>query len=54
MEYEFERFAKEHADDFERILDISSKDEQPLDFHEAYLDYLKLFESKLERFLAQV
>lgn len=53
MESEFDAFAEEHADVFVRCLEIDrgGVEEHPLEFHEIYQKYLKIFEAKIETFI---
>ncbi len=54
FEQSFEDFAKENAGAFECILDMEPGYEHPMEWHQIYLDYLKTFESKLEKFIEKI
>ena len=53
MEAEFDAFAAEHAEVFVRCLEIDrgGVEEHPLEFHDIYTKYLKIFEAKIESFI---
>lgn len=53
FEQDFEAFAADKAPIFidAGILDMDEKAEYPLSFHDTYLDYLRKFEGKIERFI---
>jgi hypothetical protein len=51
FERSFEDFAEENKTIFLQSLDMDDKAEHPLSFHDCYLDYLRKFESKIERFI---
>lgn len=53
FEQDFESFAAEKASVFidAGILDMDDRAEYPLSFHDVYLDYLRKFEGKIERFI---
>ena len=54
FERRFEDFAREHAPTFLAAPDLREGDEQPVEFHQAYLEYLKEFEALIEGFISQV
>ena len=51
LENAFEDFCREQKDVFLKCLDLEPGDEHPIEFHNVYLDYLKRFEGKIERFI---
>lgn len=53
FERDFENFAAANAHIFldAGILEMDDKAEFPLSFHDVYLDYLRKFEGKIERFI---
>lgn len=51
LETAFEDFCREQKDTFLKCLDLQPGDEHPIEFHTVYLDYLKRFEGKIERFV---
>jgi len=51
FERSFEDFAEQNKTIFLQSLDMDEKAEHPLSFHDCYLDYLRKFESKIERFI---
>jgi len=51
FERDFEEFAEKNKEVFLKSLDMDEKAEHPLEFHDVYLDYLRKFESKIERFI---
>jgi hypothetical protein len=52
FEKAFELFTEENKDTFvPSMFDLGPNDEHPLAWHESYLDYLKTFEGKIERFI---
>eukprot|EP01036_Dinobryon_divergens_P032966 gene32966-42660_t len=53
FERRFEDFAREHAPTFLAAPDLREGDEQPVEFHQAYLKYLKEFEALIEGFILQ-
>jgi hypothetical protein len=55
FEREFEMFAKEHSHVFEKALDYTvHSSEHPIEFHNAYLEYIKKFEGLIEDFIVKV
>ena len=54
FERRFEDFAREHAPTFLAAPDLREGDEQPVEFHQAYLKYLQEFEALIEGFILQV
>lgn len=53
FERDFENFAQAHSQVFLKSLDMDDKAEYPLEFHDVYLDYLRKFEAKIERFIEE-
>jgi len=51
FERDFEDFAQKNKEVFLRSLEMDEKAEHPLEFHGVYLDYLRKFEAKIERFI---
>ena len=51
FERDFENFAEQNSRPFLKTLDMDEKAEHPLEFHDIYLDYLRKFEAKIERFI---
>jgi hypothetical protein len=51
IEQEFESFAKSHAHVFASAMGMKEGDEHPLQFHQAYLEYLEIFEKKIENYI---
>jgi len=54
FETAFEKFALDNTHVFECILDMEPNCEHPMSWHQCYLDYLKTFESKLEKFIDSI
>lgn len=55
MEAEFDDFAAQHAQVFVQclVIDRGGVEEHPLEFHDIYQQYLKIFESKIEAFIVK-
>ena len=53
MEEEFDQFAADNAEVFVKCLTIErgGVEEHPLEFHDVYTKYLRLFEAKIEAFI---
>ena len=53
MEREFDQFAADNAEVFVKCLTIDrgGVEEHPLEFHDVYTKYLRLFEAKIEAFI---
>ena len=54
FEVEFESFAREHSDVFQRLLHLNKGDEHPIEFYDVYNLYLAKFEGRIEEFVVQV
>jgi len=54
FEQDFEAFAEKNKAVFLPSLDMDEKAEHPLEFHDVYLDYLRKFEAKIERFIDSI
>ena len=54
FERSFEEFAEANKSVFLSTLDMDEKAEHPLEFHDVYLDYLRKFEAKIERFIDSI
>jgi hypothetical protein len=54
FERRFEAFARKHAPTFLAALTVQNGDEQPMEFHQAYMAYLEEFEALIEGFIKQV
>ena len=54
FEQDFEDFAASHKSSFIKILVMDTNAEHPMEWHEIYMEYLRTFEGKIERFIASV
>ena len=54
LETDFESFAVEFKDIFMSALDLKPGDEHPMQYFDAYQDFLKRFERKIEVFIEKV
>lgn len=52
FEKDFEDFAASHKDSFLKILIMDEGAEHPMEWHDIYMDYLRTFEGKIERFIS--
>ena len=53
FEREFESFAERHVERFMGTLDMQPGDEQSLEYHTVYQEYLSEFEGKIVEFIAE-
>ena len=51
FEKDFEDFAEAHSKTFLPVLELKAGEEHPLEWHDVYLEYLRTFEGKIERFI---
>ncbi len=54
LEVEFAEFVRDHLHVFKDSIDAKEGDEQPLSYYEAYKEYLRRFEKKIEEYIAKV
>jgi hypothetical protein len=54
FEKDFEEFAVSHKSSFLKILIMDTDAEHPMEWHHTYMEYLRTFEGKIERFISSV